>query len=651
MCGIAGVVSLGDAPPVDRGLVQHMSGILAHRGPDDSGIYLSPDQRAGLTNRRLSIIDLSEAGHQPMSTPDGSMWIAYNGEVYNYADHRSALQDTGVIFRSRSDTEVIVNLYQRYGPEALHRLRGMFAIAIWDENKRQLFLARDRIGIKPLYYTFAGGQFIFASEIKAILLHSSVKREVDEEAFYHFLSFLTSPAPRTLFRGVYKLPPGHFAVLNDQGSLHIEEYWDVFDSAQDIQGWTTDQIKESLLDELRESIRLRMVSDVPFGVFLSGGIDSSTNVALMAEQMDRPVQSFSIGYRGFEHYNEFQYARRVAQHFNTDHHEVMIGEDDLLNFLPSLIYHQDEPIADPVCVPIYYVSKLARENGTVVVQVGEGADELFVGYTHWMDILGLYNGIWQPYTRLPAALRRLAYHAAPLNRDSIRYEYVRRAAAGEELFWGGAEAFGEARKLRLLHPDLRASLSGLSSWDVIHPHRQRFEQRTRGLPAAQGYANWMAYLDLRLRLPELLLMRVDKMSMATSVEARVPYLDHEFVGLAMSIPEREKLHGKTTKHLFKETVRGLIPDEIIDRPKQGFAVPVEEWLQTGLGEVIRHKLGNFAEQRGFLNADYVQRMASQQDYLIWYLLNFVLWHEMWIEGNGAAPDGFRPLVTGAECCQ
>jgi asparagine synthase (glutamine-hydrolysing) len=641
MCGIAGIVRLPGGPPVDGALAQRMSDIIAHRGPDDSGVYVSPDGCTALANRRLAIIDLSPAGHMPMSDDTGKLWITYNGEVYNHADHHPDLEARGHTLRSHSDTEVIVRLYREYGPDALHKLRGMFAVAIWDEDKHELFLARDRLGVKPLYYTFAGGQFIFASEIKAILLHPAVRRAVDEEALYHYLSFLTSPAPKTLFADIFKLLPGHYAILTPDGQLAVTEYWDVYDSAQNHPGWTAEQYQEALIAELRESIRLRMVSDVPFGVFLSGGIDSSTNVALMAEQMDRPVQTFSIGYAGHERHNEFEHARLVAQQFGADHHEVVIDEDDLVSFLPSLVYHQDEPIADPVCVPIYYISKLARDSGTIVIQVGEGADELFGGYTHWMDVLRLYHGAWQGFIRLPAPMRRLALAAAPLSRESIRYEFVRRAKAEEELFWGGAEAFGEARKSRLISADLRARLGDLTSWDVIRPYRQRFVERS----THPDYLNYMAYLDLRLRLPELLLMRVDKMSMATSVEARVPYLDYVFVGLAMSIPERFKLNGGTTKYLLKQTVRGLIPDAIIDRPKQGFTVPVEEWLQAQLGSVMRTKLLDFVQRTDYFDPAALRSMTDRRDTLTWYLLNFALWHELWIEGSDAVQQGVPSLAS------
>ncbi|MBI3760530.1 MAG: asparagine synthase (glutamine-hydrolyzing) [Chloroflexi bacterium] len=628
MCGLAGILSLSPSnPPIDETLLDRMREIIAHRGPDDAGSYCSPDGRMGLASRRLSIIDLSPAGHMPMSSDDGSLWIVYNGEVYNFAEHRPMLEARGHTFRSRSDTEVILRLYQEFGPDCVHYLRGMFAIAIWDARQRELFLARDRLGVKPLYYTFAGGQFLFGSEIKSLLLHPAVKRKVDDEAFYHFLTFLTTPPPRTLFKDIFKLPAGHRATIGEDGQLRVEEYWDVFDNARVEPGLSEDEHAARLVAKLRESVKLRMVSDVPFGVLLSGGIDSSTNTALMAELMDRPVQTFSIGYHDHESYNEFQYARRVAEHFRTDHHETLIGARDFIEFLPKLIYHQDEPIADPVCVPVYFVSKLARDNGTIVLQVGEGSDELFGGYAHWMAALKLRRGAWQAYGALPAPIRRAALAAAAPMRDNLRYEYLRRGTAGEELFWGGAIAFGEERKRRLLSDAASRRTAGLTSHDVIRPYRARFDERS----PITDYLHWMSYLDLRFRLPELLLMRVDKMTMATSVEARLPFLDHEFVGLAMSIPQKVKLDGGHPKHLLKRAVRGVIPDEIIDRPKQGFRVPVEEWLSESLGAFTRDKLRDFCARTDYFRWDPIERMLARRDDLAWYLLNFALWHERWIE--------------------
>ncbi|MBM4423123.1 MAG: asparagine synthase (glutamine-hydrolyzing) [Chloroflexi bacterium] len=633
MCGICGIVTLGDGPRVDPALLDTMRDTITHRGPDDAGSWLSPDGRVGLANRRLAIIDLSPAGHQPMSNEDGSVWIAYNGETYTYAQHFAPLKERGHKFRSQSDTEVIVHLYEEHGHDCLHHLRGMFAIALWDKRKRELFLARDRLGVKPLYYTFAGGQFIFGSEIKTILRHPAVKREIDLAAFYHFLTFLTPPAPDTLFKGIHKLPPGHRAALNaDTGEFRVDEWWDVFDESDYDPRLTERDWAERLKAKLTESVKLRMVSDVPFGVFLSGGIDSTVNTALMAAQMDRPVQSFSIGYKDAPGYNEFEWARQAASHFGTDHREAQIGAQDFIEFLPKLIYHQDEPIADPVCVPIYFVSKLAKDSGTTVIQVGEGSDELFCGYRHWVDILRLHGGAWRAYSMMPRPVRQLALAGAGAALSGVRHEYVRRATEGEELFWGGAEAFGEARKNVLITESMRRAVGGLSSHDVIRKYRRRFDERS---PHAD-YVTWMGYLDLRLRLPELLLMRVDKMTMATSVEARVPYLDHEFVGLAMSIPQRLKVgEAIEPKRLLKRAVRGLIPDAIIDRPKQGFRVPVVEWMAEALGAMGKQKLREFCARTDYLRWPAVEKLIDARDELAWYLLNFALWHEMWVEGREA----------------
>ncbi|MDP6793282.1 MAG: asparagine synthase (glutamine-hydrolyzing) [Anaerolineales bacterium] len=630
MCGICGLLQLPGQQPVSGELLNRMRDLIQHRGPDDAGSYLSPDGRIGLANRRLAIIDLSSSGRQPLSNEDGTIWIAYNGETYNFVELRSELQARGHNFRSETDTEVVVHLYEQYGVECVQHMRGMFALAIWDENVRRLFLARDRLGVKPLYYAFAPDAFLFASEIKCLLAHSSLARSVDNEAFYHFLTFLTTPAPQTLFKGIMKLPPGHRAVVNAEGEIRVEEYWDVFTSAQPASTYSFAENAERVQAGLRDSVRLRMVSDVPFGVLLSGGVDSSINVALMAAQMDQPVQTFSIGYKGaaVDEFNEVHYARQVADRFGTDHHEILIGRDDLANFLPDLIYHQDEPIADPVCVPVYYVCRLAKQSGTTVVQVGEGADELFGGYRHWLAALRLRRFAWPAFSALPGWARTLSLRAATPLLDELRLEYLRRGAAGEELFWGGAIAFGEGSKRSLLTDSFLRSVRGLSSHQPVQQHRRRFDERC----PQPDYLSWMSYLDLHMRLPELLLMRVDKMSMATSVEARVPFLDHEFVELVMGMPQRHKLPHLRPKQLLKHAVREIIPANIINRQKQGFRVPVRQWLAESLGRLAERKLHDFCERTDYMRWPEVSKLVYAQDEMVWYLLNFVLWHELWIEG-------------------
>ena len=543
MCAICGVFDPSGAHPVDRKLLVAMRDSMKHRGPDDQGIYISEDGYLGLGHRRLSIIDLSTSGRQPMCNDGGSLWIVFNGEIYNFADHRADLARRGHRFRSQTDTEVILHLYEEHGVELVHKLRGMFAFAIWDVGQRRLFLARDRLGIKPLYYTTRNGRFLFASEIKALLQDPTIPRRVNEEALYHYLSFLAAPAPTTLFDGIFKLPAGHRMIVDAEGRVRTEEYWDVFDGGSPA-SLSPEDYATTLRQLLQDSVRTHLMSDVPTGVLLSGGIDSTTITALTASLLDHPVRTFSIGFHGSDYPNEFEYARLASQTYGTDHHQLSIGVEQMIDFLSKLVYHQDEPIADPVCVPVYYVSQLAKERGTTVIQVGEGSDELFA-YPRWVDTLDLYDGRWQTYGRLPRPLRRLGAGLASQFSYGDRAELLRRAAYNEELFWGGAEAFTEGQKRRLLSPRLRKSLKGLNSHQVVQAYRERFLERS---PLPDDYLAWMGYLDLHLRLPELLLMRVDKMSMATSVEARVPFLDHEVVSFAMNVPRSAKLGGTGAKH-------------------------------------------------------------------------------------------------------
>ena len=467
-------------------------------------------------------------------------------------------------------------------------------------------------------------EFVFASEIKALLKDPDQKRIVHEEALYHYLSFLTTPAPQTLFQGIRKLAAGTWLCVSDDGQIHEQRYWDVWDHTDPLTGASEEQIAEQLMAELRTAVKLRKISDVPVGVFLSGGIDSSTNVALFSEGASDPVQTFSIGYKG-EHQsyqNELLYARQMADTVGAIYHEQLLDIDDLLNFLPQMVELQDEPIADPVCVPIYYVSKLARENGVTVCQLGEGSDELFWGYHLWKQCLALqYLSDRVPWT-LPKMTAVSLFKLHPRLHNSIRLEWLRRAGMKQPIFWGGAEAFSEMEKQRLLHPRLRKQFAGFSSYEAIRPIRERFEQKAW----EHSHLQWMSYLDLNLRLPELLLMRVDKMSMGVSLEARVPFLDHKFVELAMSIPEALKTKNGTLKYVLKKAVRGLVPDALIDRKKQGFAVPICDWYFDGLYEKFRKEITGFCQQTDFLDRSEVTRLLSKgQVQQMWCLLNLAMW--------------------------
>jgi asparagine synthase (glutamine-hydrolysing) len=630
MCGIAGVLAFRDGRfRVTGEYVTGMREILHHRGPDGGETWVDADGRVGLGFRRLAIIDLSDAAMQPMKNEDGSVVVLFNGEIYNHASIREELErEGGHVWRTdHSDTEVIVHAFEEWGIDCLQRFRGMFAIAVWDARERVLWLARDRIGIKPLYYSVHHGRVTFASEIKALLADPEQERAVDEEALSHYLSFLTTPAPQTLFKGIKKLAGGTWLRIADDGAMREQRYWDVWDHTDPLVDLGEDEIAERVLDELRTSVRLRKLSDVPVGVFLSGGIDSSTNAALFSEG-ETEVKTFSVGYTAdYDSYkNEFVYARMMAERIGADHHEIVLGQQDLLDFLPTMVKLQDEPIADPVCVPVYYVSKLARDNGVVVAQVGEGADELFWGYPSWRTLLNLQRADDLP---VPRGLKRLGVGVATAagrgNRREV--EYLRRGSAGLPIFWSGAEAFVEAEKQSLLSPRLRDEVGDLTGWEAIRPIHERFvDGRWEDSRLA-----WMSYADLNLRLPELLLMRVDKMSMGVSLEGRVPFLDHEFVALAMSIPERVKTANGTLKHILKRAVRDVIPAELINRPKQGFGVPVHEWIRGPLGVQARRELEDFCAQTDFLDRDEAMRYVERNDGAeTWYLLNLALWWKEYI---------------------
>ncbi len=626
MCGIVGAIALKNSSyKIQKDYIERMRDTMIHRGPDGCGTWISDDGKIGFGHRRLSIIDLSEAAAQPMCNADRSLWLTFNGEIYNHAEIRSELINDGFSQwkTDHSDTEVILHAYERWGIDALHKFRGMFAFGLWDDRKKELYLVRDRIGIKPLYYSIHNERLTFASEIKALLEDPEQQRAVNEEALYHYLSFLTTPGPQTLFDGIHKLAPGTWLRVTADGTVQEHKYWDVLDHTSPLTDVSEDEISERILEELRTAVQLRKVSDVPVGVFLSGGIDSSTNAALFSEGESRPIRTFSIGYEGEygSYQNEIHFARYMAEEVGAEFHDRLLTVDDLIDFLPEMIHLQDEPIADPVCVPVYYVSKLARDNGVTVCQVGEGADELFWGYPNWKLMLELeYKNAWP----VPAPLKKLGLAGLRLlgREKTLYYEWLRRGAHNLPVFWGGAEAFTEAQKKDILSPRLKKRFKDFSSWEALKPIHDRFRQKAW----EQKPLQWMSYVDLNLRLPELLLMRVDKMSMGVSLEGRVPFLDHKLVELAMSIPESVKTKNGNLKHILKKSVRGLIPDKLIDRKKQGFGVPIHEWFLDRLGKRVIDELKEFTDKTDYLNFKIVEElMENRETAQVWYLFNLALW--------------------------
>lgn len=631
MCGIAGVFAYAHhtASGVTPETLVRMSNVIAHRGPDDSGYHISRDHRCGLTFRRLSIVDLSPAGHQPMSTPDGRFTLTFNGEIYNHLEIRKELEAKGYKYHSHSDTETILYAYAEWGAGCLKKFLGMFAIAIWDEEKKELFIARDRIGIKPLYYAKLDGRFFWASEIKAILAHPAFPKAMNRRAIPHYLSMVMTPAPETMFEQVMKLEAGSWMRVNTDGDFYIERWWSLLDAGDIDNSITEAKAIDDLRFLLRRSIKDRMMSDVPFGVFLSGGIDSSLNVALMSELMNRPVETFTVGFKELEKYNELGYARGIAKKFVTNHHEVLIDSHDARNMIEKLAWHEDEPNGDPVCIPLYFVSKLARDSGTIVIQVGEGADEEFLGYPWMIRDLRFYQKWWKQ--GIPVPLRRMAYLAAsPLLKHPLMREYLRRYSQGEEFFWSGAITFTEEHKAKLIQnysQDEHSSYRFASKW-----HSEINER----CPDTD-YTRRMMYLEFRQRLPQMLLMRVDKVTMATSIEARVPFLDHRIVEYAFRLPSSVKLGTQMVpKHILKKAAEGIIPHEHIDRKKQGFAAPVGEWLKKDWKDIFDGALDSSRLAKEMFDAAYIKQL--QADHIagkqkngdqLWSLLNLFLWEKQY----------------------
>jgi asparagine synthase (glutamine-hydrolysing) len=646
-----------------------MRDTMVHRGPDGAGNWVSPDGRVGLAHRRLSIIDLSTAASQPMTNEDGTVWITFNGEIYNHAKLRQELVKAGHRFRSdHSDTEVLIHGYEEWGPEALlNRIAGDYAFAIWDANTRTLNLARDRIGVKPLYFSLQKEAVIFGSEIKAILEHPSVTRDVDPMAMYHYLSFMTTPAPLTMFKGIYKLPAGFWLRIQRDGAIEAHRYWDAAPGQgipeSEVKGLSDAALEEYYISgvrqRLRDAVDCRMMSDVPFGVFLSGGIDSSLNVALMSQFTARPVETFTVGFKDYTHLNEFDEARLVAKTFGTNHHEILIDESDMVGYLNDLVYHQDEPIADWVCIPLYFVSKLTHDSGVTVVQVGEGSDEQFCGYASYMGYLELHRKYWTPFrTMLPKFAQRGLARAAGVAASArpsleVYADIVDRGARDREHFWTGATVFWDIMKRQLVRPGmfsgsasprplasgglLPASYFEPDSFNVVRSFLEPFDA---AYPDCDVLTR-MIYNEFKLRLPELLLMRVDKIGMSVSLEPRVPFLDHRLVEFTMDIPMSWKTRGGTAKYVLKKAAEGLLPHEIIYRKKMGFAAPMSNWLQNGFGHYVeRSILSSGLMDTGYFNAGYIRRLFAdhrsgrrENAVYIWTLFNLIAWYGYWIEGK------------------
>ena len=631
MCGICGIV--GDA---GREHVEAMLARIAHRGPDDEGVWLDPEGGVGLGHRRLSIIDLSSAGHQPMPDASGRYWMTFNGEVYNFAALREELRSLGHEFRSGTDSEVIVTAYREWGPDCVTRFVGMFAFAVWDRERRELFAVRDRLGIKPFYWTMLGGAFAFASEIKAFMDLEGFEASLDPEALHHYLTFLWVPDPKTAFRGVWKLPPGHRLLFREgDAEPRIEEYWDVrfdVDRATSEAEW-----RERLVEGLSRAVDRRLIADVPLGAFLSGGVDSSLIVALMTERMERAVQTYTIGFREEDLAHDIQeddvaYARRVADLFHTDASERIL-EPDVMDLLPKLVYQMDEPVADPAIVTSYLICREARETLTVLLS-GMGGDELFAGYPRHkaMRLAAYYNAIPAAVTR-PVVDRLPASRPGPFNAPLRNLKKMARSAAlpWSDRYLGFGTYFTDAEKARLYSD---AACERAEGFDAYAEHRRHLAR-----VAGEHPLNQLLYLDLKTFLPCLNLTYTDKTSMAVALEARVPFLDHEFVELAGRMPPESKLKGLRGKYILKRAAEAYLPRGIVWRKKEGFRAPVRAWLVGALRPMVEDLLSEErVRRRGLFDYAEVRRiiddnLSGREDnsLKVYQLLTLELWHEAFVD--------------------
>jgi asparagine synthase (glutamine-hydrolysing) len=638
MCGICGIFNL-DGQTVSRELLGRMNNTLVHRGPDGEGYFVQSN--IGLGHRRLSIIDI-EGGKQPMANEDGSVQVVFNGEIYNFQELRKELRNKGHWFSTRTDTEVIVHLYEEYGEKCVEKLRGMFAFGIWDNLRKRLFLARDRLGKKPLYYFWDGERFLFGSEMKALLQDVSTPKTIDPFAIDSYLSLLYIPSPLTIFKGIRKLPPAHYMTVGYSNSASNQiamgdpvAYWDLKfkpDGAPSELEWM-----ERLNVLFKECVGVRLVSDVPLGAFLSGGVDSSAVVAYMAELLKEPVITNAIGFRE-RAFNELEFAGVVAERFSTHHHEYFVNPD-AVGILEKLVWHFDEPFADASAIPTYYVSQMARKNVTVAVS-GDGGDEVFGGYIRRYS-MSCHEAMWRE--ALPPFLRR--YMIGPISRVYPKGDYLPRWMRAKyllmnlplspvEAYFRDMSCFLPEEKEKLYLKSFRRSLNGYNPMDY-------FESFFRN-PEIEDHLSRIQYVDFKTYLPEDILVKVDRMSMANSLEVRSPLLDHKFIEFAATIPSNLKLNGKTSKYIFKKTLENRLPKNILYRGKQGFSIPVATWLKNELREYFEDILfSGRAEQRGYFDYGYVKKMwgyhlqglRDHSDQL-WTLLMLELWHRCFVDNHG-----------------
>lgn len=657
MCGICGNIDFKSG--VRAQSIKRMCHVLAHRGPDDEGMVLIRGDtffevkkpfatysdgngfEVGLGHRRLSIIDLSEAAHQPMCNEDGRIWIVFNGEIYNFQETREKLEKKGHSFKSKSDTEVILNAYEEWGVECLNHFRGMFAFAIWDSNLQRLFMARDRLGKKPLVYFHQNDHFAFASEIKALLQLSAIEKKVNGCAIHQYLTYQYVPSPETIFEGIKKLPPAHYLLYDRNGILKVERYWKLnfnkgFQTYSDVK-----ELEDRIRTGLEESVKLRLISDVPLGAFLSGGVDSSLIVGIMAKLSRDPVKTFSIGFEE-EEFDELSYARLISNHFATEHHEFIV-KPNAIEVLPKLVWHYNEPFADSSAIPTYYVAKMTKDYVKVVL-TGDAGDENFAGYPRYLRSKWLIFFLKLPKKLrrdfLPPFLRMIAqfhWREKTFNRLAAYIESVSSNQARN--YAEQVKIFNAGEKESLYSPEFLEAVGGIDSFGYL---LSKFEEAK-----TDNLIEQLLYLDINTYLPEDLLVKMDIATMANSLEARVPFLDHQLMEFIATIPSRLKLKGTVTKYILKRAFSDFLPQSILTRKKMGFGVPVARWFRNELKDYIYEiLLDRKTLNRGFFRKEGIERLLNDHITLrydhsakIWALLFLEIWFRVFIDKEGDFASG------------
>jgi asparagine synthase (glutamine-hydrolysing) len=644
MCGISGIISLNN-DPLNYEQLKFMTNELSNRGPDGEGYlvtnndvfgaslanksrYLSMNtlqnkQHLGFGHRRLSITDLSSKASQPMTDVNKRYWIVFNGQIYNHAELRKELEAKGYkFFSDHSDTEVILNGYSCWGINCLNHFNGMWAFCLWDSIENAIFISRDRAGKQPLYYTIADNKFYFASELNAILTNKNIARELDEKAIYDYLTYTFVPSPNTMFKGIYKVPAAHYFLFKPGDKIEAKKYWDPL-SIKPVTAISEKEIIESLKNKLFESTQLRMVADVNVGMLLSGGLDSSINLACMNAYSPGPVKTYTVGFENNKNYkNEFGYAKKVASFLKAELNEVIVDEKQFFDFLPQMAYLQDEPIADAANIPLYFVSKAAREDNTRVLLSGEGADELFIGYEHWRLIYE-FEKVMRNKPKLASILDYAHKRSAFRNRGAHYQMWIYKIKNHWPVFWSGTELRTEENKQEILQPDFLKKIGNYNSFlPLTDLHNSVLSQKP------YDAFRWMTTTDLQNRLPDFLLARLDRMMMSASVEGRNPFLDVNLIEFVLSIPPELKVRQKTEKYLLKKAFEGILPKEIINRSKDSFTVPLNELFNANRVKGYSEVINKFNSATGIFRKDYLKQLELPVNIKeFWNILNLSLWHE------------------------